>query len=163
MIKTTNEIEINKIKKILCTINKARQHIHSEDKKIALEANKLLNLQQTATRLWRETELKIRIASSPTIALMQEETKWKNITKIFNCPTYMQDMLHSLSSQERIDIITTIEPFCKKFLTQLKHQQTQQKKNTELLILTSTSKKYHILQNVLQPSYTQQRFSHLEH
>ncbi len=120
--KSQDEIEISKIKCIVKTIDQAHKYL-SKSKKSVQRDLPIIDFQQTAFHNWRMTELSIRVNEGETPELARQLNKWKNITKIYHCPSYLVSTLVNLTSEERQDIIDTLTPICRQFICQLSFEQ----------------------------------------
>ncbi len=121
-IKSQDEIEILKIKCIVNTIDQAHKYL-SKSKKNVQKDLPIINFQQTAFHNWRMTELSIRVNEEEIPELSRQLNKWKNITKIYHCPSHLVSTLTNLTSEERQDIIDTLTPICRQFIRQLAFEQ----------------------------------------
>lgn len=128
MTKKTDEIQ--KIESIINTINEAYTFLSNSEKQntpLFLAAQDIIQMQEKATKNWRNAELTARIITEPTKELMVEIEKWKTITKMFNSRTTAFKSFLEAPESVRLEIIKTLSPVCESFQN-LKIQQTLQQK-----------------------------------
>lgn len=125
------KIEISKIKCIVNTIDQAHKYL-SKSKTSERINLPILNFRQTAFHNWNMTELSIRVNGWETPELARQLKKWKNITKIYHCPSHFVSTLTNLTSEERQDIIDTLTPICRQFIQQLSFEQALKTSNKGL-------------------------------
>ena len=140
--KMTNTVkeDINtlKIKDFIKTIKQARNYLHSDNKELSKSAAKVMDLQQVATKMWRNSELKMRIYDDDA-TIKRDLNKWKNIAKLYNCPETLLKSFPHLTSQEKEDIISVTEPVFTDFLSNI----PDKKLLKGLVIFSSLIKTYH--------------------
>ena len=122
---SNTESEILTIKKIIETIDKAREYFQKNKTTTSAKLPKLLAFCDIAFHNWRNAELSLQLASEDLPELKKQLLKWKNITKIYHCPEHVNKNVDFLSSKERQDIIEVLSPLCKEFIEQTKTKNSQ--------------------------------------
>lgn len=117
--------EISTIKNILKTIDSARKYFQQNKASTSAKLPKLLAFCDIAYRNWRNAELSLQLTTEDSPELRKQLLKWKNITKIYHCPDYINKNIDFLSPKERQDIIEVLSPLCKEFIEQTKQKNSQ--------------------------------------